>query len=72
MPILRKREIRQMPEEERSRRLDEMRTELVRSRTTVKSGGTVENTARIKELRRTIARILTIQNELPSGKEGEI
>jgi len=61
-----------MPEEERSRRLDEMRTELVRSRTTVKSGGTVENTARIKELRRTIARILTIQNELPSGKEGEI
>ena len=71
MPILRKREIRQMPEEERSRRLDEMRTELVRSRTTVKSGGTVENTARIKELRRTIARILTMQNELPSGKERE-
>lgn len=69
MPILRKREIRQMPEEERSRRLDEMRTELVRLRTTVKSGGTVENTARIKELRRTIARILTMQNELPSGKE---
>jgi len=71
VPILRKREIRQMPEEERSRRLDEMRTELVRSRTTVKSGGTVENTARIKELRRTIARILTMQNELPSGKERE-
>ena len=71
MPILRKREIRQMPEEERSRRLDEMRTELVRLRTTVKSGGTVENTARIKELRRTIARMLTMQNEFPSGKERE-
>jgi ribosomal protein L29 len=29
----------------------------------VKAGGTVENPARIKELRRAIARILTIENE---------
>ena len=70
MPILRKREIRQMPEEEQTRKLDEIRTELVRLRTTVASGGTVENTGRIKELRRTVARILTIRNELPPV-EGE-
>ena len=62
MPILRKREIRQMPEDERMRRLDEIRTELVRLRTSVESGGTVENTGRIRELRRTVARILTIGN----------
>ena len=63
MPILRKREIRQMPEDERIRRLDEIRTELVRLRTSVESGGTVENTGRIRELRRTVARMLTIENE---------
>ncbi len=64
MPIIRKREIRQMPEDERRHRLDEIRTELVRLRTTVQSGGTVENTRRMRELRRTIARILTIENEI--------
>jgi large subunit ribosomal protein L29 len=59
-----------MPEEERTRKLDEIRTELVRLRTTVESGGTVENTGRIKELRKTVARILTIRNE-PPPIEGE-
>jgi hypothetical protein len=29
----------------------------------VKAGGTVENPARIKELRKTVARILTIEHE---------
>lgn len=63
MPILRKREIRQMMPEERKKRLNELRTELVRLRTTVAAGGTIENPARIREIRRTIARILTIENE---------
>ena len=40
-----------------------MRTELVKLRTTVKSGGNIENTGRIRELKRTVARILTISNE---------
>jgi len=51
-----------MPEE-RKKRLNELRTELVRLRTTVAAGGTIENPARIREIRRTIARILTIENE---------
>ena len=29
----------------------------------IKAGGTVENPARVRELRKTIARILTIENE---------
>jgi len=65
MPILRKREIRQLLPEEREKRLAEMRTELVKLRTTVKSGGNIENTGRIRELKRTVARILTISNEKP-------
>jgi large subunit ribosomal protein L29 len=54
--------------DERDKRLTELRTELVRLRTMVASGGTVENPARIKELRRTIAKLLTI--EVQQKKEG--
>ncbi len=63
MPILRKREMRQMLPEERGKKLNELMTELSRLRTTVSSGGTVENPSRIREIRKTIARILTIENE---------
>jgi len=67
MPILRLKEIRDMPSEERAKRLSELRTELVRLKTMIKAGGTVENPARMKELRKTIARILTIENEQKLG-----
>jgi len=63
MPIMRMKEIQDMSEEERKRRLMELRTELVRMRTMVRAGGAVENPSRIRELKRTIARILTVMNE---------
>jgi large subunit ribosomal protein L29 len=63
LPILRKREIRQLLPEERNKKLAELRTELTKLRTNVKSGGTVENAGRIRELKRTVARILTISHE---------
>lgn len=63
MPILRKREIRQLLPEERDKKLAELRTELSKMRTNVRSGGNVENVARVRQLRRTIARILTISHE---------
>ena len=66
MPILRKRELKQMLPEERDKKLTELRTELVRLRTMVASGGTVENPGRIREIRKVIARLLTVQAE----KEG--
>jgi large subunit ribosomal protein L29 len=59
MPILRKREISQLLPDERQKKLRELRTELGKMRTTVESGGRIENPARIRELRRTIARLLT-------------
>jgi large subunit ribosomal protein L29 len=68
LPILRKRELKQMLPDERDKKLTELRTELVRLRTMVASGGTVENPGRIKELRRTIAKLLTI--EIQQKKEG--
>lgn len=69
MPILRVKEMRDMSSEARVKRLNELRTELLRLRTMVKAGGTVENPARIKELRKTIARILTIEHEKKLAEE---
>ena len=63
MPILRKREIRQLLPEERDKKLTEFRTELTKLRTSVKAGGNVDNVGRIRELKRTIARLLTTMHE---------
>jgi len=63
MPIVRLKDIRAMSSEERGKKLDELRTELVRLRTMVKAGGSIDNPARVRLLRKTIARILTIENE---------
>jgi large subunit ribosomal protein L29 len=52
-----------MSSDERTKRLGEFETELLRLNTMVKAGGTVENPARMKQLRRAIARILTIEKE---------
>lgn len=67
MPILRIKEIRDMSSEDRTKRIGEFRTELVRLTTMIRAGGTVENPARIKGLHRTIAKILTIQREEELG-----
>ena len=69
MPIIRVKEIREMSPEERKKKLDELRTELMRIKTMIKAGGSMENTARVRELRKAIARILTIENEEKRAKE---
>lgn len=63
MPILRMKDIRAMSPQDKRKRLDELRTELVRLKTMIKAGGSIENPARVRELRKTIARILTAENE---------
>ena len=59
---MRKNAIKQLLPEERAERLSELRTELVRLRTMAVSGGTVEDPNRIREVKKTIARILTVEN----------
>jgi large subunit ribosomal protein L29 len=63
MPLIRLKDIRGMDSDARLDRIGEFNTELLRLKTMVGAGGTVENPARIKELRRAIARILTIERE---------
>ena len=70
MPILRLKDISDMSSEERTKKLSELRTELAGLKTMVRAGGAVENPARMKELRRTIAQILTIENENKLGLRG--
>lgn len=69
MPILRKKDMRTMSSEDRKKKLTELQTELARLRTMSKAGGAVENPARIRELRKTIARVLTIEHEEKLGME---
>jgi large subunit ribosomal protein L29 len=52
-----------MSSEEQRKKVNEFKTELLRLKTMIKAGGTVENPARVRELRKTIARILTVENE---------
>jgi len=63
LPILRKKEVRAMSSEDRKKKIVELQTELVRLKTMVKAGGSIDNPSRIRELRKTIARLLTIENE---------
>lgn len=63
MPIIHTEEIRDMTPAERQAELEDLETELLNSRAVQAAGGAPENPGRIKELRRTIARIKTIQRE---------
>jgi large subunit ribosomal protein L29 len=64
MAILRTSEIRAMSLDERADELETLKSELVRERALTSTGGAPENPGRIGEIRRTIARIKTIQHEL--------
>lgn len=63
MAILRTKEIREMSDEQIEKQLKDLRNELLKERAITATGGAPENPGRIRELRRTIARILTIQKE---------
>ncbi|MEM2739495.1 MAG: 50S ribosomal protein L29 [Candidatus Bathyarchaeia archaeon] len=63
MAILRVKDIRAMSSVERKQKLLELQNELMKMKAAVKSGGAVENPGRIRELRRAIARILTVERE---------
>ena len=63
MAILYPDELRDMTPAERQAELEELETELLNEKAVQAAGGQPENPGRIKELRRTIARIKTIQRE---------
>ena len=63
MAILRKKEIRKMGEKEIEKQLKELNLELSKEKANIHIGATVTSPGRLKEIRRTIARIKTIKSE---------
>lgn len=63
MAILHTQEIRDMTPAERQAELEDLETELLNAKAVQAAGGAPENPGRIGELKRTVARIKTIQRE---------
>ncbi len=72
MTIIKMNEIRELASEGRAKKIEELRAELLNLMGMVKTGGGVENPSRVKEIKRAIARILTVENEerrkIPKGE----
>lgn len=63
MAIFRAKEIKQLSDTELIEQEQKLSLELIQERGKVSAGGATENPGRIREVRRTIARIRTEQNE---------
>ena len=57
------REIRELKPEQRETQLLQYRRELMDMYSQLSAGGSIEDPGRIKQLRQTIARLLTVSNE---------
>ncbi|MFH0832680.1 MAG: 50S ribosomal protein L29 [Candidatus Aenigmatarchaeota archaeon] len=62
MAILKMKKLREMNEKDNDEKLMELKLELSKERAS-SNVGTIKNPGRIKEIRKTIARILTIKSE---------
>lgn len=63
MAILKASDIRKLTPEERQKRYHELSLQLIKYRSKVLAGGELENPGLIKEIRRTMARIKTVEHE---------
>lgn len=63
MAILKTQEIRDMDESELREKMSDLKQELVQERGQIETGGFADNPGRIKEMKKTIARIKTVLNE---------
>lgn len=63
MSLFRIEEIRRMSEKERSEELESLTKELLHERGIIATGGSPDNPGRVGEIRRTVARIKTVQRE---------
>jgi large subunit ribosomal protein L29 len=63
MAILKTWEIRKLSPKERKEKLRDLQIQLIKFRSKINTGGQIESPGLIKEIRRTIARIKTIDHE---------
>jgi len=63
MAMLKIEDVRNMSAEEIEEELRSLESELIREKGIVAAGGALEKPGRIRDIRRTIARIMTVQTE---------
>ena len=71
MAILRVKDVRKLSEKDFDKKLNELEIELAKERANISIGATVTSPGRIKEIKRTIARIKTIRREKLKREKGE-
>jgi len=69
MAVLRSKEIRQLSEKERSEKFEELEKELMKLKSQSATGTAPANPGKIKAIKRTIARMLTLQRVEELGKK---
>ncbi len=69
MAILKNREIKDLSNDELNRKLEELKLSLAKERGKIGVGGVAENPGKIGEIRKTVARILTMQHQRKIKKE---
>ncbi len=67
MAILRSKDIRKLSEKELGKKLDELKLELAKEKANISIGASVTSPGRIREIRKTIARVRLIKSEKPKG-----
>ncbi|HDQ59641.1 MAG TPA: 50S ribosomal protein L29 [Candidatus Woesearchaeota archaeon] len=68
MAILHMAEMRKMKSDELENKISDLKKELMRVRTQISQGTSPEKPGRVKEVRKTIARILTLKKERGAKK----
>ncbi|UCD04254.1 MAG: 50S ribosomal protein L29 [Candidatus Woesearchaeota archaeon] len=63
MAVLKAKEARKLNEEELKKRLEDLKKELMKLKSQVSGGSQAENPGRMRAIKRTIARLLTIKKE---------
>lgn len=69
MTALKVKQLREMKVEDLNKKLSELRLELLKEMSNVKMRRPIKNPGKIRELKRSIARILTIKKEKIGGKK---
>ena len=63
MAVLRTKDVKKLGEKDMDKKLNELRLELTKERANIAIGASATSPGRIREIRRAIARILTVKNE---------
>lgn len=67
MAIIRPKDLRKMNPKDITKKMNELQLELAKERANINIGASVSSPGRLKEIKKTIARMKTLKNEKPKG-----